>query len=370
MNGCLIIMPVLFRGGSEKQIRLIIDGIEGKKDVLSVIVECRDASMDAVEREYVKNHPNTHFVFLDSNSLETKYKNACLKYLSKVKSLILLINAVKREIKRNHIRVAMVTNLTGLVLVPWFRFLGCEVIYNERNPGIKVCDSIWKRKLLLKCKKLVCNSKYASQHMHRMLNREIEVINNGIIPIDEDNTPISDGVFRIIVPARISRVKNQMILLEAINRLKDTMNLHITFAGVYEDESYYQILKNYMKANCMEKFIDFIGFTSNMLYLYQTSNLLVLPSLEEGTPNVLLEAYMCHLPVLASNIPMNIDCLQDKSYLFDPNDAKDLADKICWISKLESDKKKEITGINYAFVLEYYGVKKMQDRYISLLFVE
>lgn len=274
------------------------------------------------------------------------------------------------EIKQRNVETVMVTNLTGLVLTPLFKHLGCNVIYNERNPGVKVCDSVLKRCLLKRCKKLVCNSKFASSYMSKALGEDVEVINNGIHKLTVVNTPEADGVYRIIVPARVTGVKNQMVILQALSKLNGCLNVKVTFAGVFEDEEYYHTLLDYVKEHNLEECVNFIGFTSDMEYYYKYSDLLILPSLEEGTPNVLLEAFMCRLSVLASDIPMNADCIQDSRCIFGVNNSEELAQKIRWMNELNQCSREKMLDENYRFVNENYGIERMQNRYLNLLYQE
>lgn len=369
MKHCLIIMPILFRGGSEKQIRYVIEAISQKNLPLTVIVESSDKSMMEEEKAYEEKLKNVSFIFLGTDAVDAKYTTPFKKYYAKFRSLQKLIKTIKKVIKENKTELAMVTNLTGLVLLPWFRRNDCEVIYNERNPGVKVCSAAWKRKLLKSCKKLVCNSKYASKYMSEKLGREVEVINNGIreMQISYQQNRENDA-YTIIVPARISHVKNQKVILEAVNILKQRIAVRVIFAGVIEDESYYEELLTYCKNNHLEKEVEFIGFTSNIYDYYAKSDLLVLASFEEGTPNVMLEAFMCKLKVLASDIPMNSDCMTNRNLLFDPNDGEELAKKVLAIKNTGTEEMNAILEENYQFVCNNYSIENMGKKYIDLLY--
>lgn len=369
MDACLIIMPLLFRGGSEKQIRYVIEAINKEKLPLTVIVESSDPSMHDEEMAYQEQQQNIEFVFLNTNAVDAKYAGTMKKYLEKFKSLRIMLSTVKQVVNRNKIKTVMVTNLTGLVLLPWFKLLGCNVIYNERNPGVKVCNRLWKRILLKKCSKLVCNSEYASHHMSNKLGRNVEVINNGIQAIELPSIKRNEKKpFTIIVPARISKVKNQKVILEALNILKKEFDIKAVFAGVIEDNAYFEELKEYCRKYQLDNEADFIGFTSDIYSYYSNSDLLILASYEEGTPNVLLEAFMCRLKVLASDIPMNRQCMSDKWFLFETENADQLAEKIRAIRLLNSDETKEILDKNYDFVTNNYSIDKMGRRYINVLY--
>lgn len=361
-------MPLLFRGGSEKQIRLIIEDINKRRLPLSVVVESSDASMHEAENKFISENSAVDFVLLNTGAIDAKYHGMVKKYATKLISLRILSKSLKAEIREKNIGTAMVTNLTGLVMVPLFNRLNCCVIYNERNPGVRVCSSSWKKKLLNRCYKVIANSKYAAEYMSKSLGREIEVFNNGVTQMEVINRPEKANRFRIIVPARISGVKNQMVIIKAVNLLKDMLKIEVTFAGVVEDEAYYKELLRFIKENKIESYFRFIGFTSDIYKYYEKSNLLILSSYEEGTPNVILESFMCYLPVLASNIPMNADCIQEKSWLFDPNNEQELARKILMIKSLENEKIQGILQKNHEYVMENYAINTMQEKYCELLY--
>lgn len=369
MKNCLIIMPVLFRGGSEKQIRYVIEAIDSKKMPLTVIVEGSDQKLLEEEKRYRQVHSNVSFIFLNTNAVDAKYSGVVKKYIEKVKSLGVMRRTIRKCIKNDRIDKVMITNLTGLVLVPLFKSHGCNIIYNERNPGVKVCGSWWKRWLLKQCSKLVCNSQFASEYMSNKLGRDVEVINNGIQPILLSNYQrIESDVFRIIVPARVSGVKNQKVVLKALGILKHEVKIKAIFAGVIEDEKYYKELKELCAELELINEVEFIGFTENIYEYYANSELLILPSYEEGTPNVILEAFMCRLKVLASNIPMNSDCMKDKRFLFETDSEEQLVEKIRFIRNIELDEINKVIEENYQFVNDNYSVEKMEEKYISLLY--
>ena len=368
MKGCLILMPLLFRGGSEKQVRLIIEEINRPRLPLSVVVESSDASMQEQENKFISENSAVDFVLLNTGAIDAKYHGRIKKYATKLISLRALSKSLKAEIRKKNIRTVMVTNLTGLVMVPLLNQLNCRVIYNERNPGVRVCSSSWKRKMLNSCYKVIANSKYAAEYMSKRLGRDVEVFNNGVIQTGVINRSEKTGIFRIIVPARISGIKNQMVIIKAVNLLKDKLKIEVVFAGVVEDETYYNELMQFIKEKEIESCFRFIGFTNDIYKYYEKSNLLVLSSYEEGTPNVILESFMCYLPVIASNIPMNVDCMQEKSWLFDPDNEQDLAEKILMIESLEPQNVQDILQKNHNYVIENYSIDKMQDRYCKLLY--
>ena len=59
------------------------------------------------------------------------------------------------------------------------------------------------------------------------------------------------------------------------------------------------------------KNIEFLGFRNDINKLMQASDIFIFPSLSEGLPNVVIEAMMSGLPIIASDIPGNSDLVSN-----------------------------------------------------------
>lgn len=70
-------------------------------------------------------------------------------------------------------------------------------------------------------------------------------------------------------------------------------------------------------------------------WFYSASDAFVLPTLNEGCCNAIVEALACGLPIVSSDLPFNYDILDEtNALLVDPADVKALTDSIC---KLRDD---------------------------------
>ena len=150
--------------------------------------------------------------------------------------------------------------------------------------------------------------------------------------------------------------------------MQKELDLHVVFAGAVEDQRYYEELQNFVSACGLEKNVEFIGFASNLKEYYRVSHLLILASLEEGTPNVLLEAYMQGVPVLASNIPMNADCVLREELLFSPDSPEELAQRIRQSKERSVENTLEILKENRTFVQKSYSEERMVEDYVKILY--
>ncbi|MCX7747174.1 MAG: glycosyltransferase [Clostridia bacterium] len=97
--------------------------------------------------------------------------------------------------------------------------------------------------------------------------------------------------------------KGQIVLLKAINRLikeKNMLNIKcIIIGGSGKCES---ILEEYIKTNGLEDNVFLLGVQKNPYKYLRRSNLFVMSSIYEGFGIVVLEAYLCGIPVLSTNV--------------------------------------------------------------------
>lgn len=363
---CMFIMPALFSGGAEKQYRYIMNEVSNFDNrVIVLLLNSPAESEKEITEKYIEDHTDIEFYQLDGRVMSVGEKNLALKY-EKLKCFFMQEKWIRKFLKKNKVDVAMFSYVTQLLLVPTFKKHGIKVVFNERNTGRQICDKKFKKALLQKCDRVVANSKYAAQYVKDRTGIDVTVINNGIE--DKRVEKIEHSGFNILVPARITRVKNQMVAVRALQYIND-LPLKVYLAGGVEDEEYCDELRAESDKLGIQDRIEFCGYVKNMMQMYATTDLVILPSFEEGTPNVLLEAYLYGIPAVASNIPMNRDCVVNSEMLFDPNNAEELAIKIEHVAKkIKSNDIEKDCKENLAFVRENYSMEALRKRYNALLF--
>ncbi len=124
-----------------------------------------------------------------------------------------------------------------------------------------------------------------------------EDVRNNIFHVAPDS-------FVVIQVGRVSRVKNQLLTLQAISKLsKDVkQSIKIVFAGIIEDQDYYNEIQNFLKENNMIENVRFLGARSDIGKLLYASDLYVMPSERESFSLALIEALSTGIPVIYSNI--------------------------------------------------------------------
>ena len=103
----------------------------------------------------------------------------------------------------------------------------------------------------------------------------------------------------IVVPSRLSREKGIGYFIEALAMMDQTVSTVLVGHGPEE-----QALRDRAAALGVAERVRFAGFQpeANMKLFYSAADVVCLPSLEEGWPNVLVESFACGCPVVASDV--------------------------------------------------------------------
>lgn len=164
-------------------------------------------------------------------------------------------------------------------------------------------------------------------------NKEIKVIYNGIDTEQFYPDYVKRSGSEFIITSGASRVthrKGLNYLIEAVAELLPhypRLRLKIIGEGNTKKE-----LENLVKKSKIEKNVDFVGripHEKTPAY-YQEANLFVLPSINEGMSNAILEALASGLPILATDTGGSKELVRDgiNGFIIRMKDAADIAEKI------------------------------------------
>ena len=186
--------------------------------------------------------------------------------------------------------------------------------------------------------------------------------------IELDNFPkkaIKRFENQIIYAGRLSKEKGMDTLLDVADHLPTKYNLLILGIGPYEEK-----VRNVANSKTN---VHYLGYQSkeNTISLIRGSDLLIQPSIMEGTSSTLLEAMGCGTCIIASNVGGNTEILDnDKTgILIEPNNAEKLLNKI---SDLLTDNEKRsmiaTEGLKTVVKYDWKQVGKLYlDTYEELL---
>ncbi|OGC76077.1 MAG: hypothetical protein A2Z27_04235 [candidate division Zixibacteria bacterium RBG_16_50_21] len=126
---------------------------------------------------------------------------------------------------------------------------------------------------------------------------------------------------------RLVPIKGCAYLLKACaDLLKSMPSTRLAFVG---DGELREELKAEAALHGIENQVIFTGFRQDMENVYSDLNLLVIPSLNEGLPTVLIEALCAGVPVVATRVGAIPDLVDENSgIIVEPKDTKALSSAI------------------------------------------
>lgn len=121
-----------------------------------------------------------------------------------------------------------------------------------------------------------------------------------------------DGGIHLIMVGSYSTRKNQMFALKVLQALlKQRPDATMTFIGYPRtaDDDYLPKLKQYVAQNGMESQVRFLPQDTNVAETLAASTFMLIPSRQEGLPNVALEAQAMGVPCFVStDVSSNCNC--------------------------------------------------------------
>jgi glycosyltransferase involved in cell wall biosynthesis len=143
---------------------------------------------------------------------------------------------------------------------------------------------------------------------------------------------VPEGAKLLVTAGVITRGKNLELLIRSLPEI-GLQNLFLLVAGdgaTEADSQYHAFLKELLKNLELGNRVIFTGWLEKdqLWKIFYGADVFILPSKNEGMPNVMLEALGCDLCCLGSNIPGIRDILKYEELMFDPSNGKDVCEKI------------------------------------------
>ncbi len=201
--------------------------------------------------------------------------------------------------------------------------------------------SFFVRSILKRTQIIVCQDQKFYSALVQLGVPEKKIINiaNGLdmqlfhpIPKDEARKHLNLETKEkyILAVGRLSKSKGHSCLIQAFNKLLESnQDLRLIIVGDGEER---ENLKNLaVQLNIADK-ITFTGFQKNNLIplWLNSADIFILPSQLEGTPNILLEAMACGLPVIATKVGGVEEIIKNQlnGLLIEPNSIMEIENAI------------------------------------------
>jgi len=176
-----------------------------------------------------------------------------------------------------------------------------------------------------------------------------------------------ENKYNLIFVGNLIIAKGVDILLEAFALiLKENSNIGLAYVG--EGEEKVRLISRSKELGINEKviFLGRVEYEKIPTIMYY-SDILILPSIEEGVGRVILEAMSMKLPVIASNvggIPLVIDDLKE-GLLFEVGDVEALKNHVLFLIKNKSFSEK-ITKAAYQKFLDNYEYEVSINMFLNM----
>lgn len=194
------------------------------------------------------------------------------------------------------------------------------------------------------------------------------VIYNGIPRIEvNSNKNLQDfdyNAFNIGIVGRLTEVKGHLFLLRALKNLIGLGNIKLNIFGNGHLE---ERLRDYCNKNDISSIVIFHGFKENIYEYIAALDVLVMPSLHEGMPYVLLEAMYLRVPIIASDVGGLKEVIDNNhdGILVPSEDEVAIANAI---EQIYNNQKLRITFTQKAYkkICSKFSISYMGKRYIDL----
>jgi len=215
---------------------------------------------------------------------------------------------------------------------------------------------------------IVISRKICNQLIKKGISQDkFTFISNGVDLLQFDKVQITNSNSYILFIGRLEKVKGIFYLLEAFKNL-NKINKEISLKIVGDGKLKNQIIK-YIENNRLGDWVDLLGSLTgnNLIEIYKGAKLIVIPSINEGFPLVILEAWASKIPIISTKVGDIPKFLKNNinGILIPPKDPVQILEKIKLLLNNENLCKK-ITNEGYNLVKNQFSWKKIAKETINV----
>jgi len=289
-------------GGAEKVVFDLATNIN-KNDFNIYVVSL--STRDERLQEFLNENIDTTVLYKDNSLFDLLYI---------VKGLNSFVNERNIEIIHAHMAHAVIVASILRIINPYLK-----IIYTSHNLNIgsKLREFIvWMLKPLRELD--IVFSKDILKYFYKS---NYKIIPNGINVKQYELRLEKNNKFTFIAIGRLEIVKNHKFLIEIANELKEDFDFELQIVGHgYLKKELEEIIKKYH----LEEYVKLLGLRNDIAELLNKAHCLVMPSLWEGLPIVILEAGASSLPIISTSVGSIPSLLNaNNAYLSDLEHFKD-----------------------------------------------
>lgn len=368
----LLFIDSLGSGGAQRQIVTLANALAAEGHNVSLLTFYPQwhyrsiVDSDHVNLVYLERHGKFDILFV--------FKLICLLY----------------TLKPNVILSYLFTPNVLIRLAKVFYFRRSRVVTSERNVDLPHSSiRLYVEKLMSFLSDAVVTNAYATRHMlidnNVCAQDKIRVIRNGIdvsqytVLSDVNRSAyrnslgIKDDKFLILLPGRIQQQKNHISLLKALTLVPGSdKKCSVLFVGDVIDTRIKYQLDYFIDKNLSNVDILFAGQIDNMNAVYEIADLVVLPSLFEGLPNVVIEAMYKAKLIAISDVSDNASIIRhgETGFIHNVDDYNALAVIISQLIDMDKHEANRIQNAARDDFMMKFTVEVMLENYNQVLFYE
>lgn len=260
-------------------------------------------------------------------------------FLSKAERVISRFPVFSKYVRRNKPDVVIAYLETPSILACMAKVLNpsFKLIVSERNTTQVISRNEKLRFKLFEIADFVVPNSFSQErfirdHYPKLLSKVFAITNfvdlDYFVPIAHHRREIPE----IVIAASIWPPKNTMNFIKSVALMKQKgFKFHVSWYGITQlHYGYYEECQRIVEAAGITDYISLLDKTKEIKTKYQEADYFCLPSMYEGTPNVICEALACGLPVVCSDVCDNSKYVQEgvNGSLFDPHSIENMADTI------------------------------------------
>ncbi len=196
---------------------------------------------------------------------------------------------------------------------------------------------------------------------------KIDVIYNGIdterfrnlqLPPNERPT--------VVMVARVDPLKDIETYIRTCDLVsKDIPDVLFKLYGPEVDKKYAKVCRDLVDSLGLQKNFSFEGSTSNPAEAYNEGDVVMLTSISEAFPFVVIEAMACERVVVSSDVGGTKEVLEGYGFVIKPKDYKGFADSVIRVLK-DPDLKREMGIEAREHILNGFTIEDMVENYDKL----
>lgn len=250
------------------------------------------------------------------------------------------------------------------------RFLGVPsigAIRNDLTSELAANGRFGKWQLNLP-KRLIANSQLAYDRALALgiQSDRIDLVRN-VVETSTMRTPGNDGTVNVLFAGRLVEQKRPEIFVKLAHEMKVKFSdLELSFSIVGDGPLRSKLERMSEELGLKAPFLNFRGEVGDMSAVYEESDVLVLTSEHEGTPNVVLEAMSHGIPVVATRVGGVPEILTDEcGFVVDPANFGEILESLSILCK-NPDLRAKMGAKGAEYVGKNHSIKYLQERLNSV----